>query len=697
MTQRVMGRRLALCTALCAVLFIPNGLHVSHAVVPRGLTVTAAPPVLTPDDSTLVVALVTNSSGATINCLSVTTTGGSISGPGGADTKCLPDPFTINLVPKPGDKGAAAVPCGHIAQSTQNQVTLKISASHNDYAAVPVTFMVGKPAIAEVALPFDTLNLQPANKPTISLGVRYEVLCSGWTVIANPMQRGLLSFVDDSLVAMNHHTQVFLEDAGHIKLANGEIVMDEAPRGSGIQVVTPNHLVLRPFGTRYVARAARGTTTVTDLSGLVLAHNGSSSVMLRPQEQLVVTSSTQTLSPTTILTPTITPPWAAGLQLHVPLTGDTVAYLVQPLGGAPGRLVVSYSLRDQRVLNRLDVASEVRDVAISPDGNTVYLAKANGVYQTVQNLTPPTLVIATARLDATAVAVTPDGQTLAVGDGTGQALDLLNATTGAISSTIALGYSPHAITIDDSGRYAAVTGGNLLSLVDLAAARVLMIRPVIDASGQAIDGTCGRPVFDTDSQLIYVPVPAAGRLLTLSVNGRSWISSVDAKVLGGTPAAVAPAPNGSVYAGLAEGNIVEFNPITGSSSPVYQSSSPIIVRPSQPITAMMPGADGTLAAVTVGNPPMLLTVDPSNNVALSIALGAQVTALAVNRPPRPPDPYPYVTPPARSLSASNVATVETIPITPPAPTASPTLTASPTPSPTPTASPTPSSTPIILF
>jgi hypothetical protein len=652
-----------LCVLLCLMLVGttvsrgPDRLQALSAY--RGLNVVPAPGYVRPNGITQVLIRISDDQNRTPDGKVQV----AIKGYGVTPTTISPtsNPFAINL-------SLHLDPRTPIPQGAG--VTLSALTDDESYAtAVPVTLPLGEPPLAEVSLPLRAVDVHDPSKPPndfVAAG-KHVQLGENWTAQTNPKNRAMLSLIDSTLVLMDHLATAQLRRSHHIFVKGQEVWAIAPSSQKGVVLETPQGVSIYSVGTRFLVRAAHGTTTVTDLAGLVIVQDRyNNTATLYPNEQAIAADGSPVATATATADVSALTSWAA--PFPTPPIDHTNDYL---LSSSAQSLVEIPDLQPPSAPVSL---AQPRDVAVTPDGKAVYVATANGVYQLSADLSSPRELNSAAGMDSSAVAVTPNGATVVVGDNNLGSLDLLDPATDAITSTVSLGYLPDAAVISPlgadysalgtDGPIAAVTGHRVdgsywISLVDLQHSRVLMTQQVNEQAGDS--GPAARPCFDVSGQLVYVPLPQEGSLRTILVAGLSWVASANADTLHGTPAAVAPSYDGKVYVGLKEGGVVKYDLLsTGQATQIFQSSDPVL--------AMAVAADGTLAVSTASaGAASLHTLIPQDGAGSSIelppvTLGAPVTALAIYRSTWPADTHLLSFPIYQPVSS--VPTVEAIPTCP---------------------------------
>jgi YVTN family beta-propeller protein len=146
------------------------------------------------------------------------------------------------------------------------------------------------------------------------------------------------------------------------------------------------------------------------------------------------------------------PPGVAGLEVI-----DTATNTVKPsLGGSPG----------------LVPAGGQQGVAVSPDGNRIYLTNGDAV--TVIDTTGSVTATIPVGTTPIGVAVTPDSRRVYVANQGSNNISVIDAATDAVVATIPVGNSPLGVAVTPDGRKVFVTnsGSNTVSVISTAKDKV---------------------------------------------------------------------------------------------------------------------------------------------------------------------------------------------------------------------------------
>jgi YVTN family beta-propeller protein len=114
------------------------------------------------------------------------------------------------------------------------------------------------------------------------------------------------------------------------------------------------------------------------------------------------------------------------------------------------------------------VSSAPRGVAVSPKGNSIYVAlKGDNTVAVINGKTQTVTATIDVGSQPYGVAVSPDGTRLYVTNNDGNTMSVINTATNTVTATIDVGSSPQAVAVDPSGRYVYVTntGDNTVSVI----------------------------------------------------------------------------------------------------------------------------------------------------------------------------------------------------------------------------------------
>lgn len=196
-----------------------------------------------------------------------------------------------------------------------------------------------------------------------------------------------------------------------------------------------------------------------------------------------------------------------------------------------GTVSVIGSAQQTVVSTIADVAVNVGGVAASPDGQRVYVADSGGDgVVVIDRATQSELRSIAVGSEVRRVAVTPNGGRVFAA--TASDVRVIDTATDAVGPVIPVGTSANDINMGSDGR-AYVAGGEQVVVIDASTNMVITTIPV--------PGGVATAVPSPDGGLLYVA--ASGQdLLVFETNTYTLIDSV---VVGASPQALAVTPNGN--------------------------------------------------------------------------------------------------------------------------------------------------------
>ena len=189
-----------------------------------------------------------------------------------------------------------------------------------------------------------------------------------------------------------------------------------------------------------------------------------------------------------------------------------------------------------------------RDLALSPDGQQLYMAIPSGdetdsptdyvqALDTASNIAEPQIPLST---EPSAVAITPDGRRAYVTNAVGNTVHIVDTSTLSLIDTVIVGYSPLAVAITPDGRAAYVTvsrsapnGRGALAIIDTATDTVSTTFSIGDDPNNVL--------MSPDGSKAYVTVSGNGLVTMIDTALQKVTSSIN---IGNGPLDLALSPDG---------------------------------------------------------------------------------------------------------------------------------------------------------
>ncbi|WP_319436179.1 YncE family protein [Mycobacterium sp. RTGN5] len=193
------------------------------------------------------------------------------------------------------------------------------------------------------------------------------------------------------------------------------------------------------------------------------------------------------------------PVGSAPTGVAVSPNGSSAVYTVYVANAASNTVSVITTATDANygltgtVTATIPVGSAPTGVAVSPNGNTVYVANGGGTVSVINTATNTVTTSIPVVDGANGVAVSPNGNTVYVANG-GNAVSVINTATNTVTANIPVGVKPEWIAVSPDGThvYVANSGSNTVSVIDTATNTVTANIPVgVKPEGIAVspDGT----------------------------------------------------------------------------------------------------------------------------------------------------------------------------------------------------------------
>jgi YVTN family beta-propeller protein len=296
---------------------------------------------------------------------------------------------------------------------------------------------------------------------------------------------------------------------------------------------------------------------------------------------------------------------------------QTVAYVTNP-----GNNTVSViDTSTNTVTGTIAVGNGPEGVVFSPDGTRAYVANSSGdtvsVIDTATNTVVATMTFA-ANSAPVALAITPDGQTLYVVEFAGE-VQAVSTATNSVIATISLGGSPTTAAVTPDGAHVyvldqAVTGG-FFAVIDTAT-NSLSAGPFPVNSGFGRGGaTVTEFPFSLSGNLAYLPGGLSFNTVSvISTATNTLAATVTLPAPFAGPNGVVITPDGSrLYISDFFGNVVDIidtatNTVEPSSIPVGSLPIGLAITPDGAFVYVANSGDNTVSVISTATNTVLATV-----------------------------------------------------------------------------------------
>lgn len=301
------------------------------------------------------------------------------------------------------------------------------------------------------------------------------------------------------------------------------------------------------------------------------------------------------------------------------------------------------------VVSKITPPQDPFSVCISPDGTSAYIGCGGGsasvaIINTSTNTVTSTIPV-NATGEATGIAISPDGNTLYVENYLTATISVVNIATKTVSAVIPVESYPYGIAVSQDGSkvYVSYTFNNYISVINT----------VTNTSDANISVGSSPFVTASPDGKIYVTVSSQSKLLTIDQTTNTIKTTIPT---GPGPNVMAVTPDGSTaYVVLSDSKVSVINTVTGSQvatvtvgiAPNGISISPdakfvyVVNSSSSTVSVISTATNTVIATVNVGITPVsvgnfvtagagcaiapmkiTITVKPSTSIAVSNATGS---------------------------------------------------------------------------
>ncbi|HVW08647.1 MAG TPA: beta-propeller fold lactonase family protein [Bryobacteraceae bacterium] len=214
------------------------------------------------------------------------------------------------------------------------------------------------------------------------------------------------------------------------------------------------------------------------------------------------------------------------------------------VGDSSGNFVRVISTATNSLVTAIAVGKRPENVAVTPDGSLVYTAnELSGTVSMIRVATNAVVNTISVGSGCDGLAIAPDGAFVYTSDAVSGTVSVIDTAANAVAATIPTGLNPHGIAITPDGKFVYVVSGTaaagfFVSAIDTATDTVVAQIP------ESAGGAQAQLAVSPDGGRIYVSDPGSD---TLTVIATAADAVIDAIPMGHAPGTIVFAPGGSSH------------------------------------------------------------------------------------------------------------------------------------------------------
>ncbi len=258
------------------------------------------------------------------------------------------------------------------------------------------------------------------------------------------------------------------------------------------------------------------------------------------------------------------------------------------------------------IISNITVGNNPTGIAITPNGQYVYVTNYGSNTVSVINTTTNTVTSVINVGTPRDIAITPNGQYVYVTNFNG-IVSIINTATNSIITNVTLSTNPSTVTITPNDQYAYVAGDST----------VVVLNTATDSTSK-VSGTIAAPegiAITPNGEYVYIADYASNKVDVISTTTNTVFDTIN---VSNAPRGVAITPNGQyVFVTNHNNNSVSVistttNNVVGSAIPVGRGPNEIAITPNGQYAYVTNQFDSTISIINIATDTVIATINIGN-------------------------------------------------------------------------------------